>query len=566
MADPRKPGWDAVAVVCTLSEADQSVLTELLHDWGARTRGCADASQLALAAADPDVSLLLLTDDALEAHAVPLAATLREQPAWSDLPIIVFSAQANSGGSQQQWAFLRQFANLTVLARPSSANVLRAAFDAACRARAWQLTVREQMGSLSAAAGLLEQRVQDRTAELYAEVETRKRVESALNEARKLEAIGRLTGGVAHDFNNLLQVIQGATTLLPLVEPGSGQFQRSLHAIQRAASRGAKLTHQLLAFGRRQALAGGALDLAKQLDEMRDLLQQSVREQISLELHIAPELWLADADSTQLEVALLNLAVNAKDAMPGGGRLRIGAVNLALPAPGVPDGGLCGDFIRLTVRDTGPGMAPEVVAQAFDPFFTTKPIGAGTGLGLSQVYGFAKQSGGTAWIDSSSQGTTVSIVLPRSTAVTAQDRDEPAAHAVMPLVSGLRVLCVEDDPEVAEATLTLLGNLGCETTLARDAQEALAQPLDGIDLVFSDVMMPGPIDGIGLARRIRDRHPDMPVLLVSGYVMAPERLQGLSVSVLAKPYTQEELRRALARLLPRREQGLSAPSAGRTSR
>ncbi len=549
MADPRKPGWSVIAAICAPSGQDGEALAALLREWGADSRFCGSGDELAAAAVDPAVTLLLLTDDALETHAAPLVAALQEQPAWSDMPLIVFSAQATGGGSRQQWAFLRQFANLTVLGRPSGADMLRAAFDAACRARAWQLTVREQMRTLSASAALLEERVLERTAELVTEVETRKRVESALNEARKLEAIGRLTGGVAHDFNNLLQVIQGATTLLPLVEPGSERFQRSIHAIQRAASRGAKLTHQLLAFGRRQALSGGALDVGRHLEEMRDLLQQSLREQIPLSLHIEPGLWLADADPTQLEVALLNLAVNAKDAMPRGGHFSIGAANLRLPSPDLPESELRGDFVRLTVRDSGPGMAPEVAAQAFDPFFTTKPVGAGTGLGLSQVYGFAKQSGGTAWIDSSAQGTTVSILLPRSAAMVAEERDGAGAPAAAPLAAGARVLYVEDDPEVADATLALLGNLGCEATLAHDAQEAMGHALECYDLVFSDVVMPGPVDGIGLARHIREQRPDMPVLLASGYVVAPERLQGLSISVLAKPYTQEELRQALARLL-----------------
>ena len=552
MTDPRKPGWDAIAAICAPSGQDGAALAALLEEWGAQARCCAGGEELAAMVGDPALSLLLVTDEAIEAHAAPLAAALQAQPAWSDLPIIVFSAEAYGGGSYLQWAFLRQFANLTVLGRPCPANVLRAAFDAACRARAWQFTVREQMDTLSAAAALLERRVLDRTAELYAEVETRKRVESALNESRKLEAIGRLTGGVAHDFNNLLQVIQGATTLLPLVEPGGERFERALHAIQRAAARGARLTHQLLVFGRRQALAGGALDLAKQLDEMRDLLQQSLREQIPLTLEVAPGLWLADSDSTQLEVALLNLAVNARDAMPEGGRLTIGASNLALPSPLAPESELRGDFVRLTVSDTGSGMPPEVAAQAFEPFFTTKPIGAGTGLGLSQVYGFAKQSGGTAWIDTSPQGTTVSILLPRSAAARAAEAETPSAVPGLALACGARVLCVEDDPEVAEAALALLGNLGCQATLARDAAEALRQPLDRFDLVFSDVVMPGPMDGIGLARQIRALYPEMPILLASGYVVAPERLQGMAISVLAKPYTQEELRRALARLLAAR--------------
>ena len=565
MTDPRKPGWPLVAAICAPFGDDQAALSALLAQWGAQARPSACGAALGVAVADPAVSVLILTDEALETHAEALAAALRAQPAWSDLPLIVLSAEAASAGSAQQWAFLRQFANLTVLGRPVSADVLRAAFEAACRTRAWQLTVREQMQTLTAAAALLEQRVLARTAELYAEVETRKRVESALGEARKLEAIGRLTGGVAHDFNNLLQVIQGATTLLPLVEPGSERFQRSLHAIQRAASRGARLTHQLLAFARRQALTGGALDLTKQLDEMHDLLQQSLREQIPLTLDIQPGLWLADADATQLEVALLNLAVNAKDAMPDGGRLRIGASNLTLPAPGMPalgadaeqQGELRGDFVRLTVTDTGTGMTPDVAAQAFDPFFTTKPVGAGTGLGLSQVYGFARQSGGGAWIDTSPHGTKISILLPRSSSAT-PDAEAPLASGALPMVSGARVLCVEDDPEVADAAMALLDNLGCRATLARDAAEALRQPLDHFDVLFSDVVMPGAMDGIGLARQVRLLYPEMPVLLASGYVVAPERLQGLSISVLAKPYTQEELRRALARLLAARTKQVHA--------
>jgi CheY-like chemotaxis protein len=252
--------------------------------------------------------------------------------------------------------------------------------------------------------------------------------------------------------------------------------------------------------------------------------------------------------------------VNAKDAMPDGGTLVIRARNLRLPSPDLPDIELTGDFVWLSVADTGTGMESEVSRQAFDPFFTTKPVGSGTGLGLSQVYGFARQSGGTAWIDSSPAGTSVSIVLPRSAALMAEEKDEALASA--PLVSGARILYVEDDEEVADATMELLENLGCEVKLAHDAAQALQHPLGGFDLLFSDVVMPGPMDGIGLARQVRALYPDMPILLASGYVLAPERLLGLHISVLAKPYTQEELRKALARLLAREA---SAPSADRTS-
>ena len=550
MTDPRKADWPINVAVCAPFGHDTPALARLFEEWGASVRRCDCPDAVTASVRDGGLTLLVLTEEVLEAFALPLVAALRDQPAWSDLPLIVMSAEAARGGSGAQWDFLRQFANLTILHRPTAPNLLRAAFDSACRARAWQFTVRDQMRTLSAAATLLEQRVLERTSQLVSEVETRKRVESALNESRKLEAIGRLTGGVAHDFNNLLQVVQGSATLLPLVEPGSEPFERALHAIQRAASRGAKLTHQLLAFGRRQALASGAIDIARQLEEMADLLQQSLREQIPLGLEIAPGLWLADADPTQLEVALLNLTVNAKDAMPSGGKVTIGARNLVLPSQDVRGlDELEGEFVQVTVTDTGPGMPPDVVQQAFDPFFTTKPIGSGTGLGLSQVYGFARQSGGMAWIDTSAQGTTVSILLPRSMQDVA-----PEPVGVDPVegvrrLSGTHVLYVEDDPEVAVATIAILENLGCMPTLARDADEALNQPLGQFDLVFSDVVMPGRMDGIDLARELRERQPGLPVLLASGYVIAPERLHGLSISVLAKPYTQEVLRKALARLL-----------------
>jgi CheY-like chemotaxis protein len=286
---------------------------------------------------------------------------------------------------------------------------------------------------------------------------------------------------------------------------------------------------------------------------MAGLLRQSLREHIALTLEVAPGLWQADADLTQLEVALLNLTVNTRDAMPRGGRVVIGARNLTLPSPHAPAGtDLCGDFVWLTVADSGPGMTPEVVRQAFDPFFTTKPVGAGTGLGLSQVYGFARQSGGVAWIDTSAAGTTVSILLPRSRQAATPESGgaEPGAGAA--LAPGIRVLYVEDDPDVADAGVGVLEVLGCKATRVGDAAAALEQPLGQFDLVLSDVMMPGKMDGIDLARELRRRRPDLPVLLASGYAIAPERLAGLDIGMLAKPYTREGLRQALARLLPAR--------------
>lgn len=545
MTDPRKGEWPVVAAVCAPLGRDAAALRHLLESWGAEVQEYVPGAPLASLPGDARLALALLTDEALETSAEALGQALREQPLWSDLPLIVLSAQAGRGGSGAQWRFLRQFANLTVLDRPCAPNVLRAAFDSACRARAWQYTVRDQMQSLNAAAILLEQRVLERTTELVAEVENRKRIETALNESRRLEAVGRLTGGVAHDFNNLLQVIQGSVSVLPLIQPGHPRFGQAIEAIQRATTRAARLTQQLLAFGRRQALSAASLDVAGQLEAMRELLQQSLRERNKLTLEIESGLWNARADPTQLEVALLNLTVNAKDAMPQGGEVTIAARNLLLPSPEAAGAqGLAGEFVCISVADNGVGMAPDVARQAFDPFFTTKPVGAGTGLGLSQVYGFAKQSGGSAWVDSSEAGTTVSIALPRSLA-SVQAGPAPEAEACDARLDGLRVLFVEDDPAVADATLPLLEQLGCRPMLARDAAEALGQPLDEVDIVFSDVVMPGPMDGIELARQIRQRLPQMPVLLASGYVVAPERLEGLGITVLAKPYALRALRAAL---------------------
>lgn len=550
MTDPRKSDWPVSVAICAPFAHDAPALARLFRKWGAWVCTCASAEEVGAAIRDRELTLVVFTEEVLETYAAPLAAALGEQPAWSDLPLIVLSSEAMRAGAGNQWRFLRQFANLTVLQRPCSADLLYASFESACRTRAWQYTVRDQMQTLTAAATLLEQRVLERTSQLMSEVETRKRVESALNESRKLEALGRLTGGVAHDFNNLLQVVQGSATLLPLVKPGSEAFQRALGAIERAATRGAKLTQQLLAFGRRQALAPGALDIARQLDETAGLLQQSLREQITLTLDVGPGLWHADADLTQLEVALLNLTVNARDAMPGGGQVVIGARNVTLPAPGVPaSAGLSGDFVWLTVADSGTGMAPEVAQQAFEPFFTTKPVGAGTGLGLSQVYGFAVQSGGGAWIDTSAAGTTVSILLPRSTQQEVTEAAGTSGTGPAVPARGDRVLYVEDDPDVAEAGMAVLDVLGCKATLVRDAAAALEQPLAQFDLVFSDVMMPGEMDGIDLAREIRRRHPGLPLLLASGYMIAPERLAGLNIGVLTKPYSQEALRQAFAGLM-----------------
>lgn len=546
MSAPNFSLQDAAVIVFASFGNDAGTLARVIERTGARARVCERAEDIGGALQD-ETAAILATEESLQVAAAPIRACLDAQPPWSDVPVIVLSGSRGRTGTAARWQFFRQFGNVTVLDRPISAEALALALEAACRARGWQYVVRDQMGKLEAQNAGLEKTVRDRTEALRAEIKERERIEGALNEARRLEAIGRLAGGVAHDFNNLLQIISGACDMMPYVRDDPARTQSLWDTIGRATQRGSKLTQQMLAFGRRQMLSSDSIDIAQHVTEMKELLQQSLREKITLELRLQADLWRAKADVTQLEVALLNLTINAKDVLPAGGTVTLAARNVRLPSPDIPEADfLAGDFVLLTVADDGPGMAPEVAAQAFEPFFTTKAIGEGSGLGLSQVYGFACQSGGTAWIRSDGGGTTISILLPKGGQDGTDARShEHAARDGAERLQGIRVLCVEDDDTVGEMALELLTTLGCRAQAARNADEALQADLDAIDLVFSDVLMPGTMDGIGLAGEIRKRRPDLPVLLASGYVVAPERLQALGVHVLSKPYDMESLRRAL---------------------
>jgi CheY-like chemotaxis protein len=301
--------------------------------------------------------------------------------------------------------------------------------------------------------------------------------------------------------------------------------------------RGASLTRQLLAFSRRTALKPAVVDLAAQVEGMRVLLERSLREDVQVELDFAPGLWAVEVDPHQMELALLNIAVNARDAMPGGGRIVISGDNMT----GMDDGGLEGDFVRLSVRDTGKGMDPEMVSRVFEPFFTTKERGQGTGLGLSQVYGFTRASGGDVRIESRpEEGTTVCLFLPRSDKpLSSRSADEDQRQP--PRGQG-RVLMVEDDEGVAAVVCEMLKELGYEPEHAVSAAAAL-ELLDGrpFDLVFSDMVMPGEMDGIQLAREIRKRRPELPIVLTTGFSEAAAAANQDGLRLLVKPYRIEQL-------------------------
>lgn len=490
--------------------------------------------------------LLILAEEGLASGQQLLADHLQSQPAWSDLPILLLSAGGLRSGGAGRWRFFEQLGNLTILDRPLHVGTLQTAVRAALRDRRRQYQIRAQLEELQGGQDLLAQKVEERTRDLEYEVAERRQVEVALSRAQRLEAIGQLTGGVAHDFNNLLQVVTGGITLLQKHGADAERRNTVLEAMEHATQRGAKLTQQLLAFARRQSLAVEPVDVARLIDEMQILLRGSLRSDTALDIRVGPDLWPVNADPTQLEVAILNLVVNARDAMSRGGQIIISASNTTASADS-PGDGLAGAYVRISVSDNGPGMSDEIAQRAFEPFFSTKPIGSGTGLGLSQVYGFSQQSGGVAQIDSSlGQGTTVSILLPRG-----QDAPEPAPQMSREPAShrGGRVLIVEDEDQVAQMAAELLEDLGYLCERAVDAEQALSLDLSAFSAVFSDVVMPGPLDGIELAQRLRRDHPDLPVLLATGFAGSPDRLALAGVPVLKKPYTLADLNEAFDRLL-----------------
>jgi CheY-like chemotaxis protein len=362
-----------------------------------------------------------------------------------------------------------------------------------------------------------------------------------------MEAIGQLTGGVAHDFNNLLTVIRGSVDLLRRSDLSEAKRARYTDAIGSTADRAIKLTSQLLAFSRRQALTPEQFDVGESLREVANIVSTLIGSRVELRLELPEEPVFANADRGQFDTAIVNMAINARDAMDGEGVLGIelGPV-CAIPAirRHAPTQG---EFIAVSIRDTGSGIAPEDVDRIFEPFFTTKEVGAGTGLGLSQVIGFAKQSGGDVHVTSQpGQGTCFTLYLPRAEPppIRLAAKEGPVSATVG---EGLCVLVVEDNEQVGAFATQALRELGYESVLARNADQALAElatARERFHIVFSDVVMPG-MSGIDLANRIRRDHPDLPVVLASGYshVLAEHGTHG--VELLRKPYSVEQLSRVL---------------------
>ncbi|MBC5763914.1 ATP-binding protein [Ramlibacter albus] len=368
---------------------------------------------------------------------------------------------------------------------------------------------------------------------LHREAHERQKVEAALRQSQKLEAMGHLTGGVAHDFNNLLMVVNLNATLLKQ-KVGEAQ-QRQIEAIERAVAAGKKLTRQLLAFSRRQPLVPRVVDLTELMPALEDLIRPALGSSIGLEMNVAAGTRPVKIDTGEFELALINLAINARDAMPDGGMLNITAGNE-------------GESVEIAVRDTGTGIAPENMERVFEPFFTTKPVGSGTGLGLSQVYGLCARAGGSARIESQvGKGTTVFLRFPAAIAETA----EPGAAndgVGQPLEKlSLRVLMVEDNRDVAMATRELLEGAGCRVVHAVQPDEAL-EVLgrdQRFDLVLTDIVMPGGMDGLQFQAELRRLYPKLPVVLMTGYAEKLGEAEAKNLVVLPKPFDAGLLVRTL---------------------
>ena len=384
---------------------------------------------------------------------------------------------------------------------------------------------------------------------LQREIINHQRTEEILRQSQKMEGLGQLTGGVVHDFNNVLLILRGQLHILKRrgLVPGDDAH---VAAVERAIARGEGLTRQLLSFARRQILDPSVIDLNDEMPKLLDLLRRSLRADIEIRLDMPPSIAPIEVDQNEFELALINIAANARDAMRRGGVLNIAIANETLPSDDPALQSLSGDVVSISLSDSGEGISPETIDRIFEPFFTTKQQGKGTGLGLSQVYEFARQSGGTVTARSTpGQGTTITLYLPRSASRPLASGSQVSDISTSAM--GATLLIVEDNPEIAQMKSVLLQEYGYRIALAADGEQALSIVMSGeiIHLVFCDIVMPGKLNGIDVARILREHFPRLPVLLTTGYTAEAGNASQEGFAILAKPYRPEALHQAIRDLL-----------------
>jgi signal transduction histidine kinase len=502
---------------------DAQVAASILRDAELESFICRDLAQFVEEIGRGAETAIVTEEATWDAAVRGLTEWVSSQPPWSDFPFIILTEhggglERNSGAAE----LMEALGNVTFLERPFHPTTLVSIVRASLRGRQRQYECRHLNEEL-------ESRVQERTEELAAanrqlmnQIEERERVEATLRQMQRLEAVGQLTSGVAHDFNNLLMVVLGNLQFLERdlkVYGVDGKSMQRLSNMRTAAERGAKLTDQMLTFSRRQRLQPKTLDLKAVVNSMHELLQSTIGGSVEIETSLATDVWPAFADPTQLELAVLNLAINARDAMQVGGRLTVTTANVSLGQPLWPEDPPAGDYVQVCVADTGPGMSDEVRQKAFEPFFTTKEVGKGSGLGLSQVLGFAKQSRGGVRIRSvTDRGTSVYIYLPRAELEPAKATQTASVNGAQRSVRGGTILLVDDDREVRDVTASMLRELGYTVLEAGSGGAALdiVERERSIDLVVMDFAMPG-MNGAEVARQAKVRYPNLPVLFVTGF-------------------------------------------------
>ena len=535
---------------------DAQVLEDLLVRHGHDCRRCCSGDEMAAQLAAGAGTALVTEESLAETDRHQLVHWLETQPAWSDFPFIMLATKRSGRRTEGAAQRLAQLGNVVVLERPIHGETLTSAVASALRGRRRQYEAERRLNALADAEdrlrqlnGSLEARIGQRTDELarannqlMQEIAERERAQAALVQSQKMEAVGQLTGGIAHDFNNLLTVIGGNLELIQRRANDERIARLSDFALQ-ASDRAAKLTRQLLAFSRTQRLTLTPVDINGLIEGMTDLLARAIGPRYEIAIKLDPQTLWAMADANQAELAILNLAINGRDAMPGGGVLTVTSARRAAAAG---SGLRPGDYVVVGVADTGTGIPKALMERVFDPFFTTKPLGKGTGLGLSQVYGIAQQSGGAARIDSvEGQGTTVEIWLPVALALEAEASAPPPAVS-QGKGSRERVLVVEDDAGVRRFIVECLEMLGYGVTEAAHGREGLDRLAEAApDLLIVDFAMPG-LNGVEVITAARAQAPDLPIILATGYadmeavhkVIDPER-------VLRKPFQIDDLERAV---------------------
>lgn len=531
------------ALVVAPMGRDAILAVGILRDAGLTAQSCADVAHL-LNEIAAGAGLAIIAHEALRvANLQPLSQWISAQPSWSDFPFLVLIARGYSIDLNPETARLTHIlGNVTFVERPFHPSTLISSVQSALRGRRRQYEARERMDKLREINETLETRVEERAMALEA-------TQEQLRQSQKMEAIGQLTGGIAHDFNNLLQGITGSLSLLQrrLKQGRPDGLDPLINGAITSANRAAALTHRLLAFARRQPLDPKAVDVNALILSMSDLLRRSLGEHVQIDFRLADGLWTTLCDPNQLENGILNLCINARDAMPNGGTIVVISANVELSAADVAriNYGRPGPYVCISVSDTGVGMDSRTLQRAFDPFFTTKPLGQGTGLGLSMIHGFARQSEGNVLIESQlGVGTTVRLLLPRIEAVATAEAPVPAVMTEG-LHSSDTVLVIEDDPIVRGLIVDVLTELSCRTVEAADGPSGLSilQSRDTVDLLITDIGLPG-LNGRQVAEVARESKPDLKVLFITGYAENAAVAHGFlepGMAMLTKPFPMEVL-------------------------